>query len=218
MLRRGVLFLALMLAAAPLAAQRAKFEFSPFAGYSLSDGFDTRNITVGTTVYNGITMKDGFTFGASLGYFVNPVTEIEFQWSRQQSQLQGNRLNGGKDDFMDVAIDNYHVNFVYNMYNDRRKVRPFFLFGLGATVFYPDSYKGNHPDNESYFSGTLGGGVKASMTDNIGLKLMARWTPTYIHSTDAGYWCDVWGCWVVGNAQYENQFGFTAGLTWRFGR
>lgn len=217
MLRRVVVLLALVLIAAPVTAQRTKFEFSPFVGYSLSDGFNTRNITVGSSVYDGITMKDGLTFGASLGYFVNPVTEIEFQWARQQSQLQGNRVTGGKTDFMDVAIDNYHVNFVYNMYNERRKVRPFFLFGLGATVFNPDKWQGNAPDNEAFFSGTLGTGIKASMTDNIGVKLMARWTPTYIHSTNAGYWCDVWGCWAVGNSEYENQFGFTAGLTWRFG-
>lgn len=218
MLRRLFALLLLVLIAAPVAAQRSKFEFSPFVGYSLSDGFDTKNITVGTKVYNGITFKDGLSFGASLGYYINPVTEIEFMWARQQSQLQGELLSGGTDDFMDVAIDNYHVNFVYNMYNDRRKVRPFFLFGLGATVFYPSDYKGASPDNEAYFSGKLGAGVKAAVSNNLGLKLQVNWTPTYITSTSAGYWCDpFWGCWTVGNAQYENQFGFTAGLNWRFG-
>lgn len=218
MSRRLVSLLVLALAASPLAAQSGRFEFSPFVGYTLSDGFDTRPVTVGTTVYNGVTFKDGLSFGASLGYYVNPVTEVEFMWSRQQSTVQGERAGGGSTDFMDVAIDNFHVNFVYNMYNDRKKVRPFFLFGLGATVFFPDDYRGASPDNESYFSGKLGAGIKAAMSNNIGLKLQATWTPTYIYSTNEGYWCDpYWGCWTVGDAQYENQFGFTAALNWRFG-
>ena len=216
---RVVCLLGFVALATPLAAQSGKFEFSPFAGYSLSDGFDTRAVTVGTTTYNGVTFKDGLSFGASLGYYINPVTEIEFMWSRQQSQLQGERATGGTDDFMDVAIDNYHANFVYNMFNDRHKVRPFFYFGLGATVFNPSDYKGASPGNEAFFSGKLGAGIKAAVSNSIGLRLQMNWTPTYITSTNGGYWCDPYwgGCWTVGNAQYENQFGFTAGLNWRFG-
>jgi len=219
MMRRLVCLLAIVVLAAPLAAQSGKLEFSPFAGYSLSDGFETGTITVGTTAYKGISFEDGLSFGASLGYYVNPVTEIEFMWSRQQSKLQGDLVNGGKKDFMDVAIDNYHVNFVYNMYNDRHKMRPFFLFGLGATVFYPGDYQGASPGNESYFSGKLGAGLKYAMNKSMGVRLQMNWTPTYITSTNGGYWCDpYWGCWTVGDAQYENQFGFTAGLNWRFGK
>jgi hypothetical protein len=36
-------------------------------------------------------------------------------------------------------------------------------------------------------------------------------------SDAAGWWCDpYWGCYVVGNAQYSNQFEFTGGLTFKF--
>ena len=219
-MRRLVCVLALVLAVSPLAAQSGRFELAPLVGYSLSDGFNTGTITVPSTgrAYDGVSFKDGLSFGASLGYYVNPVTEIEFMWTRQQSTLQGERVSGGKDDFMDVAIDNYHANFVYNMYNDRKSLRPYFLFGLGATVFYPGDYKGASPDNQAYFSGKLGMGVKAKMRNNLGLKLQIDWTPTYIYSTNDGYWCDpYWGCWTVGDAEYVNQFGFTAALNWRFG-
>ncbi|MDH4131824.1 MAG: porin family protein [Gemmatimonadota bacterium] len=220
MMRRLVCLLAVLAFAAPLAAQSGKFEISPFVGYSLSDGFDVPTFTApgNGRAYNGFTFKDGLSYGASLGYYVNPVTEIEFMWSRQESQLQGERVSGGSDDAMDVAIDNYHANFVYNMYNDRRKLRPFFLFGLGATVFYPDDYQGKDLDTKSYFSGKLGAGLKYAMNRSMGLKLQVNWTPTYITSTNKGYWCDPWyGCWTIGDAQYENQFGFTAALNWRFG-
>jgi hypothetical protein len=32
-----------------------------------------------------------------------------------------------------------------------------------------------------------------------------------------GWWCDpYWGCYLVGNSQYSNQFQFTGGVTVRF--
>ena len=41
--------------------------------------------------------------------------------------------------------------------------------------------------------------------------------PTYIKSDAEGYWCDpYWGCYVVGDAQYANQFEFSAGISLRF--
>jgi hypothetical protein len=44
-----------------------------------------------------------------------------------------------------------------------------------------------------------------------------RWTPTYIKTDAAGWWCDpFWGCYLVGNAQYSNQFTFEGGVTFRF--
>jgi len=45
-----------------------------------------------------------------------------------------------------------------------------------------------------------------------------RLTAVMDHLTDsAGYWCDpYWGCAVVGNAQFSNQFELSAGLTLRF--
>ncbi|MET0213234.1 MAG: hypothetical protein ABW292_09540 [Vicinamibacterales bacterium] len=39
----------------------------------------------------------------------------------------------------------------------------------------------------------------------------------YIKSDAAGWWCDpYWGCYLVGDPQYSNQFGFTGGVTIRF--
>ena len=54
---------------------------------------------------------------------------------------------------------------------------------------------------------------------NIGIKLAARWTPTYIKSDPGGVWCDpFWGCFTTGNPQYSNQFEFSGGLSVRLGR
>jgi hypothetical protein len=59
--------------------------------------------------------------------------------------------------------------------------------------------------------------VKIYPTKVVGFRAEARWTPTYIKSDAAGWWCDpFWGCYVVGNAQYSNQIELSGGITLRF--
>ena len=59
--------------------------------------------------------------------------------------------------------------------------------------------------------------MKLYGTSKIGGRIGARWTPTYIKSDADGYWCDpYWGCYLVGNAQYSNQFDINGGVTFRF--
>jgi len=52
---------------------------------------------------------------------------------------------------------------------------------------------------------------------HVGARVGLHWTPTYIKSDAAGYWCDpYWGCYLVGDAQYANQFNLNGGVTVRF--
>jgi hypothetical protein len=65
-------------------------------------------------------------------------------------------------------------------------------------------------------SGTLGGGVKI-YRGPVGARLEARFTPTYIRSTDDGWWCDdYWGCYTIEQLHYAKQFEFSGGVTFRF--
>lgn len=51
----------------------------------------------------------------------------------------------------------------------------------------------------------------------FGLRLQGGWTPTYIRSDAAGWWCDpLWGCYVLSNAQYANQLELSGGISLRF--
>jgi hypothetical protein len=59
--------------------------------------------------------------------------------------------------------------------------------------------------------------VKVYGNSKIGGRFGARWTPAYIKSDAVGWWCDpYWGCYLVGNAQYANQFELNGGVTIRF--
>jgi hypothetical protein len=57
---------------------------------------------------------------------------------------------------------------------------------------------------------------KAYASPNVGISVMARFTPTYIKSDPAGYWCGFYGCYVIADTQYSNQFEISGGLSLRF--
>jgi hypothetical protein len=120
-----------------------------------------------------------------------------------------------------VVIDGYHAFFAYHVGEPEAKVRPYILFGLGATHYGGFSFTApggttQTSSGETQFSGTFGAGIKAYASPAVGFQAGMQWTPTYIKSDPAGYWCGYYGCYVVGNAQYSNQFEFVGGVTFRF--
>jgi opacity protein-like surface antigen len=100
--------------------------------------------------------------------------------------------------------------------------RPYVFGGAGMTQYGSVDFTGASGERrstggESQFSTTWGAGVKIYPSKSVGLKLGVRWTPTYIKSDAEGWWCDpYWGCYVVGDAQYSNQFEFSGGPSLRF--
>jgi hypothetical protein len=174
-------------------------------------------------VFNRITPKDGASFNATLGYFVQDDVLIEFIWSRQKSKLElgGTRIL----ELGDLNVDNYMGQFAWHFNDSDDTVRPYISLGLGWTRYGSVSFTGEDGANiktggKSRFSGSLGAGVKVYPGEgNVGLKLAFRWTPTYIKSDPGGIWCDpYWGCFQTANPQYSNQFEFTGGLSFRLGR
>jgi uncharacterized membrane protein YqgA involved in biofilm formation len=86
----------------------------------------------------------------------------------------------------------------------------------------PVDYKkisgGNGSTNSATeFSSTWGAGIRFNAATHFALKAGVSWTPTYIKSDATGWWCDPWwGCYVVGNAQYMNQFHLEGGIVIRY--
>jgi opacity protein-like surface antigen len=172
-------------------------------------------------VYDEVDVKDGGSFSLTAGFYATPNAVIEFMYARQSSELTA-RGATVEQSVSDINIDNYHVNFVYNWGESDAKLRPYAYVGLGATNYSPSGsvkipgvqgeLKGN-----AQFSTTWGAGVKYYMAPSIGLKAGMRWTPTYIKSDPAGYWCDpFYGCWLLSDPDYSHQFEFTGGITFRF--
>ena len=70
-------------------------------------------------------------------------------------------------------------------------------------------------DSISKFAFDIGGGLKYYASDNFGIRLDARFQPTYVSSSDS-YWCDPFVCYRVPSAHYFDQFEFTGAFLVRF--
>jgi len=200
-------------------AQEGRFEISGTAGWTFSDGVSGNTITVpGVGAFNRIDPKDSFAWGARLGFMATENVEVGFLFNQQSSSLE---LGGSTTATLgDESIYNYHGYFAYNFGDEHAKARPYILGGAGATQFGAVTTglaSGRTIGGHTEFSSTWALGVKMYPGKNVGIRLEARWTPTYIKSDATGWWCDpYWGCYLVGNAQYANQFDLNGGIVLRF--
>jgi len=205
--------------AAPLSAQR--FEASFNAGYTTSEGIKFNPTLIGGVLYDEVDLKDGGSFSLTGGVYASPNALIEFMYARQSSELTA-RGATQEVSISKMNIDNYHVNFVYNWGESDAKLRPYAFVGLGATSYSPSGdvlvgAAGRRLDGDTQFSTTWGAGVKYYVAPSVGVKASLRWTPTYIKSDPAGYWCDpFYGCWLLSDPDYSHQFEFAGGITFRF--
>jgi hypothetical protein len=208
-----------MLAAVPAFAQKA--EVGVTFGWSFNDGVSGGSVVVpGVGTFNRLDPKDSFAWGIDLGFFVGgPNAEVGFMFSQAPSKLQA----GGTStvDIGDMSITNYHGTFTYNWGGSDAPFRPYIFGGLGATNFgsvdYSTSRRTGTLNSVSRFSTTWGAGVKVYGASKVGGRFGVRVTPAYIKSDAVGWWCDpYWGCYLVGDAQYANQFVLEGGVTFKF--
>ena len=221
MLRRMLVAVTFVTLAASAAwAQDAKVELSATAGWTFSDGVSGGPVVVpGAGSFDRIDPKDAFSWGARLGFLINENSEIGFLFNQQSTKLQ---LGGTSTvEIGDESVYNYHGYYAYNFGDTDATARPYFLIGLGATQYgsitASTGTRTQEIEGETKFSGTAALGLKAFPSPKVGIRLEGRWTPTYIKSDAAGWWCDpYWGCYMLGDAQYSNQFELSGGLIIRF--
>jgi opacity protein-like surface antigen len=220
---KKVLISALLVLAVTSAAwaQTPKVEFTGIVGWTLADGVSSDPIkALNGQTYDRADPQDSINFGFSIGFFVNPSAEVGFMWRRQATKLD---VSGTTVTTLgDMNIDGYHGYGAYYFGDPDKKARPYIMGGLGATNYSSVSYTKTGGASattvgNTQFSTTWGAGLKVNASPNVGMKFGVQWTPTYIKSDAAGWWCDPWwGCYVIGDAQYANQFEFVGGLAFRF--
>jgi opacity protein-like surface antigen len=207
------------LAAAPAWAQQ-RVEASFNVGYSASEGITSDQVPRLGQLYDTLAVDSGASVNFTVGFFVAEQAEVEFLWARQNSRLEADGP-AGKLPVSELALYNYMGDFVYHLGRHDSKVRPYVFGGIGATQYSFGTNllagsTGSIP-GDTRFSTNWGGGVKVSLSPNIGAKIGVRWTPTYINSTSSGIWCDpFYGCWPLADAQYSNQFETSFGVNIRF--
>jgi len=203
-------------------AYAQKVEVSGIFGWTLSDGVTGQAVLAGDgKLYDTVDVKDSASWGFGVGINTTDNVEVGFLFSQQMSTLA---IEGPANvrDIGDLKINSYHPYVAFNAGDSSSTVRPYFLLGLGATNYGAVSFTSaqgaaRETSSETQFSTTWGAGIKMFPSPNVGLRFGAQWTPTYIKTDSAGYWCDpYWGCYVVGDAQYSNQFTFNGGVVFRF--
>jgi hypothetical protein len=222
MLRKAVLFATLLVAVAAVPARaQMRVEAAATFGWTFSDGVSGDAILAGDgQLYDRVDPKDSFSWNLRLGIVTEEHVEFGFLYGRQESTmvLQGTATR----ELGSMPVTNYHGYVGYNFGEADAKVRPYLFFGLGATNYGQVSFTAvngvaRQTASQTQFSSTFGAGVKAFFSPHAGIQAGMRWTPTYIKSDPGGWWCDpYWGCYVVGSAQYSNQFELSGGVVFRF--
>jgi outer membrane protein W len=217
MVRKTLLIaLAMGLAASTAQAQSSKFEISATAGWTFSDGVSGPTVTVPEGSFNRVEPKDSFSWGLRFGYLLNENSEVGFLFNMQPTQLE---VSGSETVTLgDQSVYNYHGYYSYIFGNRDATARPYLILGLGATQFGAvDATFGDEQeslDGGTQFSGMFGLGAKFFPfgSPKFGLRVEARYTPTYIKSDPGGWWCGLWGCYLTDDPQYANQFELNGGI------
>ena len=212
------LLVALALAAPAAVAQVKGIEITPTIGYRFSGSLSSGQQALGYNI-ESIKVPNALSYGLSLEFPFHPNGNIEVLWSHQGSSIEVTGAVVGQpyttQKVADLKVDTIQAGGMWVSGRPRDTVRWYVDFLIGATILSPSN---SNLSSITRFSASLGGGAKIYASDNIGVKLGARFMPVYINSTDSGYYgCDpYWGCYTYYNTNYLNQFDLSAGLIIRF--
>jgi len=201
----------LFLSSVALSASAQRFEVGVNVGGQINGG-----VNLSTSLFHRIDVANGVNYGVTLGYLLGEHSEVEFQWNRNKADTRAQPIGGFQSvKLFSLSQNQYLGNFLFHFTDKEAKLRPFVLFGLGANSLDPDT---SGVSGATRFVFAVGAGAKYNVSQHFGLRAQFKYSPTYITSSNGGYWCDpIWGgCWVVGNNHYLNEFDMTGGFTFRF--
>jgi len=178
-------------------------EITPYAGYAIGGNF-TDNSTGAD-----LDVKEGGNFGLVLGLADTPETQYELFYGFQRTEVTGGGTFGGETLF-DLDIHYLHLGGTYMF--PAEKVRPFLSGGLGATHFVPH---GSGMNQKTYFSASLGGGVKIPISGHVGLRFEGRGFMTILPDSTAIFCVSSGGAACVVQVQGDvfGQILLMAGIT-----
>jgi opacity protein-like surface antigen len=188
-----------------------RIEIGGFVGGQLNGGLD-----LSTSLFRRIDVHNSMNYGVTAGYLFGEHFGLEFQWNHTAADTFAQPVAGGSDiKAFTLDQNQYMGNFLFHFTGEESALRPFAFFGLGASSLSPNR---TGVSGATRFAFSLGAGAKYNLSKHFGLRGQLKYSPTYLTTTDGGYWCDpFWGgCWVVGNNHYLNEFDITGGVTFRF--
>lgn len=145
-------------------------EVTPFYGYQFGGDFEDAETG------QRYDLAGGACAGAQLDIQLSEVTQLEFYFSRQETELESEGPFP-TDTFFDLDVDYYHIGGTLLLSRD--EWQPFVVGTLGATHLSPEPAS---IGSLTRFSVGLGGGVRYFPTEHLGFYLAGRGLLTFIDS------------------------------------
>ena len=185
-----------------------RFELTPYAGYRIGGEFEQQDGS------GSFKVDEGNSQGLIFNIEARDVnTQWEVLYGRESTSVATDLTF---DPAGRLGLDVEYFQFGGTYLFDGEDTRPFIALTAGVTHFGP---KPPGVNSESYFSGSLAGGVQLRKTKRIGVRLEARVYATLVnsdgalfcHSGPAGGVCAIE---IHGTALY--QWEGSAGVVFRF--
>jgi hypothetical protein len=185
-----------------------RFELTPYAGYRIGGEFEQQGGG------GSFELDEGNSEGLIFNIEARDVnTQWEVLYGHQSTKLA---TQAAFDPAARLALDVEYFQFGGTYLFDGEDTRPFIALTAGVTHFGPAP---PGVDSESFFSGSLAGGVQLRKTKRIGVRLEARVYATFVN-TDGALFCHsgpqggVCAISIHGTALY--QWEGSAGVVFRF--
>jgi hypothetical protein len=187
-----------------------RFELTPYLGYRIGGEFQQQN---GSATYE-------LDEGNSAGLIFNIVAaDVNTQWQVLYGEQRTNLktpLTFDPAARLGLDVEYFQFGGTYLFDDDGDDTRPFVALTAGVTHFGP-TLAG--VDSESFFSGSIGGGVQLLKTHRVGVRLEARVFATFVN-TDGAIFChsgpQAGACAITIHGTALYQFEASAGVVFRF--
>ena len=197
-----LVFVCLMM---PLAAMAQSFELTPFVGYQFGGDFQQR---YGDGFFDNDTrdLDEGESYGLIADFAVSRHFQVELLYSQQETQLK--TFDGFAPDRFDLDVRYMHAGILWQFRN--QGLRPYIAGSIGGTRFdFADL------GDETRFSTSFGGGVKAMVNDNLGFRFEGRAYTTFVNDGDNAV-CGRDVCFVYNDETFLYQWDVKFGVTFAF--
>ena len=168
---KRLLILSMVLFPAVLQAQEPTAEITAFGAYRFGGTFE-EDATEAT-----YELKDSPSFGLILNLRHKDPTQWEILYSQQQTEAEftGSTLN---DPVVDIDLHVLQLGGTYQF--DGEVARPYLAFTLGGTHVRTSSAESR---SDTFFSGSIGVGMKFLPTSRVGIRVEARAYGTLVSSS-----------------------------------
>lgn len=160
--------------APPQAEDAPRYEVSAFGGYRIGGEFDTDDAEAGSA-----DLEDDGSWGVGLAIYRDPESFYEFFYSKQTTRMDRSDPVLGE---VDVTTEYFQLGGTL-LFDEHPAFRSYLSLTVGLARFKADGYGA-----ETEFSGSLGGGLRIPVADQVDvtLGLRAYWT---LVDADTRFFC-----------------------------